>query len=122
MRSTTLTHNRARALRKALSPPEVLLWTRLRDRQPGRPTFRRQHPIGPYIADLYNAKARLVVEIDGWGHADEGKAEHDQRRDDCMRRLGLKVIRIPAAEVMRNADEVAQMIIDTALAMVVPPA
>jgi very-short-patch-repair endonuclease len=60
-----LTHNRAKALRKALSPPEVLLWTRLRDRQPGRPTFRRRHPIGPYIADLHNAKARLVVEIDG---------------------------------------------------------
>jgi very-short-patch-repair endonuclease len=39
-----------------------------------------------------------------------------------MRRLGLKVIRISAAEVMRNADEVAQMIIDTALAMVAPPA
>jgi very-short-patch-repair endonuclease len=115
VRSAKFTHERARALRKALSPPEILLWTRLRERGRDQPTFRRQHPIGAYIADFYCAAARLVVEIDGWGHADEGRPEHDRRRDDHMSRLGRQVIRIAAAEVMRDADAVAQMIVDTAI-------
>jgi very-short-patch-repair endonuclease len=97
-----------------MSPPEVFLWQRLRLRQSGRPTIRRQHPIGPYIADFYCAAAKLVIEIDGSTHADEAQRDHDERRDAYMRRLGYRVVRCSAADVMRDADEVAQGIIDTA--------
>jgi very-short-patch-repair endonuclease len=55
----------ARRLRRNLSPPEVRLWIRLRERKSGTPVFRRQHPIGPYVLDFFCAKARLAVEIDG---------------------------------------------------------
>ena len=49
----TLITNRARALRKAMTSPEVRLWARLRGRGPQRPTFRRQHPLGSIILDFY---------------------------------------------------------------------
>ncbi|MEO8926182.1 MAG: endonuclease domain-containing protein [Caulobacteraceae bacterium] len=64
-----------------MSPPEVILWAKLRVRVPGQPNFRRQHPIGPFIADFYCAAARLVIEIDGAGHGDEVQRDHDERRD-----------------------------------------
>ncbi|MFJ6023357.1 endonuclease domain-containing protein [Brevundimonas sp. NPDC092305] len=41
-----------------MTPPEAALWSRLRGREPGRPSIRRQHPIGPYILDLYCATLR----------------------------------------------------------------
>ena len=68
VRAPTRTVRTARRLRRALSAPEARLWSRLRERAPGRPVFRRQHPIGPYVLDFYCAKARLAVEIDGASH------------------------------------------------------
>jgi very-short-patch-repair endonuclease len=65
MRAPEETIALARQFRRNLSPPEVRLWTRLRERKPGAPVFRRQHPIGRYVLDFYCAKARLAVEIDG---------------------------------------------------------
>ncbi|WP_366852839.1 DUF559 domain-containing protein [Phenylobacterium sp.] len=65
MRATSNAHGRVRQLRRRMSLPEVILWTALRGREPGRPVFRRQHPIGPYVLDFYCAKARLCVEVDG---------------------------------------------------------
>jgi very-short-patch-repair endonuclease len=53
---------KARHLRRALSSPEARLWTRLRERAPGKPVFRRQHPIGPYVLEFYCARARLAIE------------------------------------------------------------
>ncbi|HZL00677.1 MAG TPA: endonuclease domain-containing protein [Caulobacteraceae bacterium] len=114
MRSSSHTHARAKALRRALSPPEVALWARLRTRLPDLPTFRRQHPIGLYIADFYCAAARLVIEIDGAWHGEESQRLHDERRDEYMARTGYRVVRISAADVMREPDEVAQGIVDMA--------
>jgi very-short-patch-repair endonuclease len=116
MRSPSLTHRRARELRRALSPPEVLLWVRLRAVRGGGPSFRRQHPIGPYIADFYCAAAKLVVEIDGAGHAEEGQIAHDERRDAYMAAQGYRILRVPAGEVMGDPDEAAQGIVQAALA------
>ncbi len=118
MRAHRKTHDRARALRQSLSPPEILLWTRLRRRGHGAPVFRRQHPIGPYIADFYCPRARLVVEIDGWGHADPAQVAHDEHRDAHMAGLDYHVVRIPAAEVMRDADAVADGMVRTAIGMI----
>ena len=63
--------SRARALRKAMSGAEVILWTRLRGRGPDKPTFRRQHPFGSIILDFYCPSARLAVEVDGATHWDD---------------------------------------------------
>jgi very-short-patch-repair endonuclease len=62
---------RARDLRRASTPPEDLLWLALRNAQIGGMKFRRQHPIGPYVADFYCHAAGLVVEVDGVSHDDK---------------------------------------------------
>jgi len=62
--------------------------------------FRRQHPIGPYILDFYCADAQLAVEIDRMSH--EGRAEHDARRDAWLARQNIRVLRIPAVDVLRS--------------------
>jgi very-short-patch-repair endonuclease len=100
-----------------MSPPEVVLWVRLRGRDPGRPAIRRQHPIGPYIADFYCSAARLVIEVDGATHAEEDQRAHDDRRDLYMRRLGCHVVRCTGADVMADPDGVAQGIFETAMAL-----
>jgi very-short-patch-repair endonuclease len=88
-----------------LSPPEARLWNRLRQRAPGLPVFRRQHPIGPYVLDFYCAKARLAIEIDGMSHDVGDRPERDLRRDTWLREHGVTVMRIPAGEIARNIDQ-----------------
>jgi very-short-patch-repair endonuclease len=92
-----------------MTPPEVRLWVRLR-RRDGGPTFRRQHPIGPYVLDFYCAQARLAVEVDGYGHVLDGQIEHDVRRDAWRNAQGIEVLRIQAARVMADPDEQALLI------------
>jgi very-short-patch-repair endonuclease len=87
-----------------MSPPEVKLWALLR-RSPNALKFKRQHAVGPYVADFYCPAAKLVIEIDGKIH--DFTVERDEQRDEYMRGLGLMIIRIPAAEVMRDAWSVA---------------
>jgi very-short-patch-repair endonuclease len=98
-----------------LCPPEAALWARLRQRVPDRPVFRRQHPIGPYIADFYCSAVRLVIEIDGWGDSQEEAIAHDQSRDFYMERAGYRVIRVWAGDVMADADEAARSVFDTVM-------
>ena len=87
-----------------MTPPEVKLWALLR-RSPCGVGFRRQHPVGPYVADFYCPAAKLVIEIDGMIH--DFTVERDLARDEYMRGLGLAILRIPAGEVMRDALSVA---------------
>jgi very-short-patch-repair endonuclease len=94
----------ARRLRRQLSLPEMLLWRRLRlVRRELR--FRKQHPIGPFVADFYCPSAKLVIEIDGAMH--NHRADADYRRDQYMESLGLRVLRVPAADVLADPERVA---------------
>ena len=115
MRSTKDTHRRAKSLRQTMSPPEVLLWTRLRLLRGEGPTFRCQHPIGPYVADFYCSAAKLVVEVDGAHHTEDGQIAHDAARSAYLERLGYRVERCPARDVMRDADGAAQGIVQAAI-------
>jgi very-short-patch-repair endonuclease len=94
------TVERARALRAAMSLPEVLLWEWLRKRGLGGRRFRRQHPFGPYILDFYCAALKVGIEIDGAGHDHPDAVLHDQRRDAWIERRGVRLIRIPARWVL----------------------
>ena len=102
---TTL--DRARILRGAATLPERLLWAALRQKQHGL-RFRRQHPAGSYILDFYCPSARLCVEIDGAQH--NQTTASDARRDKWLANQGIHVIRVPATEVLRDPDAVAQWI------------
>jgi very-short-patch-repair endonuclease len=118
MRAPPATLAAARKLRRNLSAPEAMLWSRLRNRAAGRPSFRRQHPIGPYVLDFHCAKARLAVEIDGISHDAEDRPQRDQRRDAWLEAQGVTVMRIAAAEAMAALDDTADGIVRTATAMI----
>ena len=99
----------ARKLRREMSLPEVLLWEQLRAAKQGM-KFRRQHPIGPYIADFYCSAAKLVIEIDGQAHDRGNRPERDVDRDATMRNAGYEVIRISATDVLKNMEAVIMTI------------
>ena len=101
----------AKHLRRKLSKPEAMLWSRLRARLPAQPVFRRQHPVGPYVLDFYSAQARLAVELDGLSHDMGDRPQRDALRDTWLREHGVMVMRIPAAEVLRGLDDVADAIV-----------
>jgi very-short-patch-repair endonuclease len=111
MRAPTKTLDNAQRLRRALSVPEARLWNRLRTRAPGRPVFRRQHPIGPYVLDFYCAKARLAIEIDGMSHDVGARPQRDMRRDAWLEKRGVTAVRIAATDLTKQIDEAADAIV-----------
>jgi very-short-patch-repair endonuclease len=90
----------ARRLRRDQTDAEKLLWRHLRDRQCGGYKFRRQVPMGPYIADFLCIEAKLVIELDGGQHADT--VVKDKRRTEYFESLGYQVIRFWNHEVIEN--------------------
>jgi very-short-patch-repair endonuclease len=100
---------RARNLRSEMTLPEVILWQALR-RRPNGLKFRRQHPTGPYILDFLCGDARLAVEIDGEAHSRGDRPAKDQVRDTWLLKAGIKTLRIPAVEVLQDADAVIRSI------------
>lgn len=96
-----------------MTPPEVYLWRKLRALRSQGVHFRRQHPVGAYVLDFYCAEARLAVEVDGFGHTMGRQPERDERRDAWLKTQGVTVWRIPATEVLRDSDEVADRILRT---------
>jgi very-short-patch-repair endonuclease len=110
MRATGKSMRLTRQQRRAMSPPEVRLWNRLR-RSPAGIRFRKQHAIGPYVADFYCPSTKLVIEVDGQIHEFAEAVAHDSHRDDYMRRLGLEIIRISAKDKFVDVDAVADGLI-----------
>jgi very-short-patch-repair endonuclease len=103
--------NRARALRKRLTPQEARLWLRLRALRPAGFHFRRQVPIGDFIVDFACLKHRIVVELDGGGHTREVTLRRDRFRDLAIGRLGFHVLRFWNAEVQTNIHDVVETIL-----------
>jgi very-short-patch-repair endonuclease len=97
-----------RTLRKDQTPPERLLWSRLRRRQLGNFKFRRQHQIGLYICDFVSLDGRVVIELDGSQHVE--RAAYDARRDGFLRSAGYRVLRFWNADVQANLDAIVETI------------
>jgi primosomal protein N' (replication factor Y) len=98
----------ARQLRKNSTSAEGQLWSKLRRTNLNGYKFRRQHPIGPYVADFACASAMLVVELDGAQHEDQ--AAYDERRTDYLRSRGWRVIRFHSTDVFVNVGGVLEAI------------
>ncbi|MFB9772480.1 endonuclease domain-containing protein [Sphingomonas yabuuchiae] len=105
----------ARKLRRTMTLLEVMLWQHLRGSPDGM-RFRRQHPIGCYVADFFCAKARLIVEVDGAIHGVEARPIRDTARDRYLNENGYRVMRIGAADILRDAEAVAASIVSLAAA------
>jgi very-short-patch-repair endonuclease len=97
----------ARKLRAEMSPPEVRLWLRLRSRKETGITLRRQHPMGPYVLDFYCPQARLAIEVDGAQHTFDDAIIYDARRDKWFADNGIETLRVPAIDIMQDADAAA---------------
>lgn len=102
---------RARALRATHSDAERLVWGRLRNRKLGGWKWRRQVPLGPFIADFYCAEAELVVELDGGQHAESAALAYDEHRTAYLRGLLLDVIRFWNSDVFEDLDSVCETIL-----------
>ena len=95
--------SRARALRSRMTDAERKLWFVLRDRRFARSKFRRQVPIGPFVADFVCFDARLVLEIDGGQHAGSTR---DINRDRWFAANGFRLLRFWNNDVLSNPDGV----------------
>ena len=73
------------------------MWVHLR-RHPTGLCFRRQHPVGPFVADFACIPARLILEIDGATHGTDDELAYDRERDAYLRKRDWRVVRV------RNED------------------
>jgi very-short-patch-repair endonuclease len=94
---------RAKELRREMTPAEKILWEELRANKLGV-HFRRQQVIQGFIVDFYCHKSALVIEVDGDVH--DLQKEEDERREKVLSTLGLRVVRFRNDEVMRDLSAV----------------
>lgn len=95
-------------MRREPTDAERVLWRILRSRRLAHLKFRRQVPIGNYIADFVCFEHRLIVEADGGQHAD---SDRDERRDAWFRAQGFQVLRFWNTDILQAADGVVDTIL-----------
>jgi primosomal protein N' (replication factor Y) len=98
----------ARELRQQSTEAEIRLWGVLRNRRFSNSKFRRQHPIGPFVADFMCLRHQLIVEADGSQHA---ASEEDARRTRWLERRGWRVLRFWNNDVLARTDAVMEAIL-----------
>ena len=98
----------ARKLRRGQTEAEQVVWGKLRNRVLLDARFRRQEPLGPYVADFVCLEKKLVVEVDGAQHTEES----DAKRTRWLQDNGFRVVRFWDNEVFSNMDGVLERIIE----------
>ena len=99
---------RARRLRRQSTDAERALWSKLRDRRLGGVRFRRQAPVGSYIADFVSHERKLIVELDGGQH--DVRRAYDGRRTRWLESRGYKVLRFWNDDVLLRLAPVLEAI------------
>ena len=105
------TRARAQELRHGMTPPEHKLWQHLKALKSQGYHFRRQTPIGPYIADFVWLSARLIVELDGDSHSSSEALRHDAQRTEFLTAQGFTVLRFANQDVSHDVEGVIETII-----------
>ena len=101
----------ARRLRQNMTEAEKNLWHQIRANKLHGLSFRRQHPIGRYIADFACIPAMLVVEVDGGQH---NESQRDAVRDAYMKQQGWRVLRFWNNQINENLSGILEAIVETA--------
>ena len=96
-------------LRQNATDAERRLWAMLRDRRLAGYKFRRQHPIGPYIADFACTKYHLIIEADGGQH---NESTADLRRSEWLQQQGWRVIRSWNNDILANTEGVLSVVLE----------
>jgi very-short-patch-repair endonuclease len=102
----------ARRLRQDSTDAEKLLWRALREEPFKGAHFRRQVPLGAYVADFVGHSARLVIELDGGQHAEAEQAAKDDIRSAALAERRYRVLRFWNNDVLSNIDGVLATIAD----------
>ena len=100
------TIGRARRLRRTMTRAEVILWQHIRRKQLAGFRFRRQMPVGPYIADFACVERNVIVEVDGDTHSKAPEIAHDMRRTAFLQAKGWHVHRVWNTDVYENLEGV----------------
>ena len=97
-----------------MTSAETILWSRLRRSQLMSLKFRRQHPVGPYIADFACMALKLIVEVDGDTHGTTAELQHDARRSRYLESQGWTIVRAFNVDVYKNMNGVLEQIAEMA--------
>jgi very-short-patch-repair endonuclease len=106
--------DRAKRLRREMTRAETLLWRHLKANRLSGLGFRRQTPMGNYIADFVAHSCKLIVELDGESHDFEERLRHDAKRDEWFASRGYRVLRFTNSDVMKNLEGVVLTIAEAA--------
>jgi very-short-patch-repair endonuclease len=100
----------AKTLRTNTTAAEGILWRQLRRLEIKGSHFRRQVPIGPYIADFACLKERLIIEVDGSQHGEDDNSRRDEVRTCWLNSEGYRVMRFWNNDVMSKTKAVMEAI------------
>ena len=117
---TGLNRFRAKSMRSEMTDAERILWMRLRAHRLHGLSFRRQTPIGPFIADFVCHSQNLVIELDGGQHTIGLEIKRDSKRQQWLEAKGYRVLRFWNSDVVRQCDAVVERILET-VAYAAPP-
>ena len=101
---------RAKKLRKNMTPGEIILWKHLKGKQMCNCDFDRQRPIDRFIVDFYCKKLMLAIEIDGSSHDSPEAQARDRERQTRLESLGVRFLRFREEEVRSRVEEVLEII------------
>ncbi len=99
----------AKKNRREVTESEAILWKAVRKDIQGY-KFRRQHPIGDYIADFICLPKKLVIEVDGGYHDTPEQQQEDQIRTSFLESKGYTVIRFKNDEILYDLPMVIMRI------------
>ena len=103
-------YERARELRRNMTPAEKILWAKVRHNRLNGLQFRRQQIIDGYIVDFYCHAKALIVEVDGDIH--DQQISYDAERDTYLTSRGFQILRFTNDEVKQNLTVALQKIVD----------
>jgi len=102
----------ASRFRESPTPAEEAAWHLLRNRKLVGMKFRRQCPVGKFVADFYCVEAALAIEVDGGVHSQAAQLKKDAAKDSFFRQKGIQVLRVPNGMVLEHSEEFLKRVQD----------
>ncbi len=99
-----------RYLRKNMRKAEVLLWSKLKNKQILGERFLRQYSVDQYILDFYCPRLKLAIEVDGDSHYMPGAEDQDKARQEYIESFGIEFLRFTNEDVYTNIEGVCQTV------------
>ena len=107
------TFQKAHFLISKMTDAEMVLWSRLKNRNIFKVKFRRQHPVDIFVLDFYCHEIKLAIEVDGRIHLKKEIQEYDEGRSHDIEKSGIKMLRFTNEQILNNLNEVQTTILNT---------